>query len=112
MSVQGLMNQPLTVQGMSQTATDGYGDPITTPAGDPVVESGYLEMSTTTEYQVDRETTVTKWKAFLQAGTTAGPLSYINFEAQKFQVDGLPWQVYNPRTRQVSHIECNLVVVL
>ena len=112
MSLARLLNQPLTIQTMGGTTTDEYGNTIPSPVGSPIAGFGLLDQSSTVEYLNDRQTVVTKWKAFLPVGTAVGPMDYINFESQKFQVDGVPWPVYNPRTKQVSHIECVLVVTL
>jgi len=106
-----LMNQPLTVQAMGGTTTDVYGDQVPGALGDPVAVLGYLEQVTTAEHLADRDTVVSSWQAFLPASTVIGHMDYITFQSQKFQVDGEPHQVWNPRTRAVVHIECKLVVV-
>ena len=111
MSLARLMAQPLTVQAWGVVGLDTYGGEIMGAVGAPVAVSGYLEQTSTVEFLVNRDTTVTTWKAYLPAGTTITPQSYINFNAQKFQVDGEPWLVYNPRTKAVDHIECKLTVV-
>jgi len=110
MSLQRLMNQPLTVQTVGGTTTDEYGNTIPGAVGSPVSVSGFLEQKDTTEYVNGRETTVTRWTAMLPASTVIHPMDYINFESQKFQVDGEPDHKWNPRTRSVSHIECKLTV--
>lgn len=110
MSLVQLMNQPLTIQTVGGTTLDEYGNTVLTPVGAPVAGVGYLDQKDTIEFLNDRQTVVSKWKAFLPLDTVIGPMDYINFGAQKFQVDGVPWPVYNPRTKLVSHIECTLVV--
>ena len=111
MSLARLMSQPLTVQAMGPTTQDVYGDWIPGAVGAPVAVSGYLEQSTSVEFVLNRDTTVTTWKAYLPASVAITPLSLVNFQAQVFQVDGEPWQVFNPRTKAVSHIECKLIVI-
>lgn len=111
MSIQRLMNQALTVQPVTESTVDEYGNTVPGATGDPVPESGYLEQKDTIEYLDDRQTVVSKWKAFLFNDSVVTPMSYINFEGQRWQVDGEPWHVYNPRTRVVDHIECKLTVV-
>ena len=111
MSLARLMSQPLTVQAMGPTTQDVYGDWIPGAVGAPVAALGYLEQSTTVEFVLNRDTTVTTWKAYLPASVAITPLSIINFQAQVFQVDGEPWDVWNPRTKAVDHIECKLIVV-
>lgn len=110
MSLLRLMNQPLTVQTVGGTSTDEYGNEVTGAIGDPVPVSGFLEQKDTTEYINGRETTVTRWTAILPATADIHPMDYINFESQKFQVDGEPDHKWNPRVRAVSHIECKLTV--
>ena len=111
MSLARLMSQPLTVQAVGPATQDTYGDWIPGALGAPVSVLGYLEQEASVELLVNRDTTITTWKAFLPASTVITPLSYINFQAQRFQVDGEPHDVWNPRTKAVDHIECKLVVV-
>ena len=111
MSILALMNQPLTVQTVAGTTTDVYGNSVPTPVGAPVAAVGYLEMKDSVETVLNRDTVVSKWTVAFPATTVIGPLDYVNFNAQKFQVDGEPWRVYNPRTKAVSHIQCKLIVV-
>ena len=111
MSLARLMSQPLTVQAMGPTTQDVYGDWIPGAVGAPVAVSGYLEQATTVEFVLNRDTTITTWKAFLPVGTVVTPLSLVNYDAQVFQVDGAPFNAFNPRTKSVSHIECKLIVV-
>ena len=111
MSLQKLMNQPLTIQTVSGTTIDAYGNTIPGPLGPPTATVGYLELKETIEYLLDRETVVSKWKVFLPANTVVAYRDFVTFQAQKFEIDGEPWHVYNPRTQQVSHLEANLTVV-
>lgn len=111
MSVDRLMNQPVTVQPMVPGAADDYGNTPPSPSGSPVAETGFLDQTTTTEYLTDRDTAITKWKAFLHRDSVVTKLAVLTFGGQKFQVNGEPFHVYNPRTRQVSHIECELIEV-
>ncbi|MFF1633970.1 hypothetical protein [Leifsonia sp. NPDC058248] len=106
-----LLVQPLTVQTMSGTSADEYGNTVPAAAGAPLPVLGYLEQQTSVEFILDRETTVSKWVAYLPAGTVIGPLDHIGFQGQTFQVDGEPQFVWNPRVREVDHIEAALVVV-
>jgi hypothetical protein len=130
MSINRLMNQPLTIQTVGVTGTDSYGNVTTGPVGSPVATVGYLDQKDTIEYLLNRDTVVSKWIAFLPSSsitdtfnvlftdifgtigsTPIGPLDYINFGTQQFQVEGEPHHVFNPRTRSVSHIECKLIEV-
>lgn len=111
MSVTALMTQPVVVQPMEPGPPDDYGNTPLTTLGQPVNERGYLDQKDTVEYLNGRDTTVTKWKAFLLPTSVVTALARINFQGQVFQVDGRPYQVYNPRTRMVSHIEVTLTTV-
>ena len=111
MSFARLMTQSLTVQAMGPATQNAYGDWVPGDLGPPVAVFGYLEQLSTVEFTLNRDTTVTKWQAYLPAGTAVTPLSYINFNAQRFQVDGEPWLVWNPRRGATSHIECKLLVI-
>lgn len=111
MTVGRLMNQPLTVQKVGPATQNAYGDWIPGDVGASVATTGFIAQESSTEYLVNRDTTVTLWKAFLPAGTDIGHLDYINYQGQKFQVDGEPYHVWNPRTRAEAFIECKLVVV-
>lgn len=111
MSLQQLLTQPVTVQPMAAGTADDYGNTPLAPSGAPVVELGYLDQKDTVEYLNDRETVVTKWKAFLSARSVVTALATVTFAGQTFQVDGEPYHVFNPRTRLVSHIECQLIEV-
>lgn len=106
-----LMTQALTVQTMGPTTVDAYGNAVVGALGAPVAVSGFLEQKDTIEFVDARQTTVSKWTVYLPATTAIHPMDYINFNAQRFQVEGEPWHVYNPRTQAVSHIQCKLTVV-
>lgn len=111
MTLYRLMSQALTVQPIGPATTDDYGNSIPGPIGAAVPEFGYLEQRDTIEYLDGRQTSVSKWTAYLTTASVVTPMAYISLGGQRFQVDGEPWHVYNPRTSEVSHIECKLVVV-
>lgn len=111
MSINHLLTQTLSLQTVGPATTDDYGNTVPGALGAPVTVRGYLEQTTTTEYLDARQTTITQWQAYLPAGTAIHPVDFITYGGQKFQVDGEPWQVYNPRTSAVSHVQCKLVAV-
>lgn len=111
MSINHLLRQALSLQSVGPTTTDDYGNSIPGALGTPVTVYGYLEQATTAEYLDARQTTVTDWQAYLPAGTSIHPMDFITYGGQKFQVSGEPWQVYNPRTSAISHVQCKLVAV-
>ena len=108
MSVRQLMTQAVIVQPMGPSTEDAYGNTVQGAVGSPVDELGYLDQKDTVEYLNDRDTIVTKWKAFLHPDSVVTSFATLTFGGQLFQVDGAPYPVYNPRTRLVSHIECTL----
>jgi hypothetical protein len=89
---------------------DEYGNQI---PGDVSVITivGYLEQMESVETLNDRDTIVSSWHAYLPAGTDVNAFDRIVFGGQTFEVDGAPWQVYNPRVTSVSHIQAKLKVV-
>lgn len=111
MSLRTLLSQPLLVQSIGPIGVSGYGGEVTGPVGAPVAVLGYLEQVTSSEFLVDRDTTVSTWKAFLPAGTVITHKDQVLFKAQKFEVDGEPMFAFNPRAKSVSHIVCKLVVI-
>lgn len=111
MSLARLMNQPLTIQKVGGTAVDEYGNAIAGALGSPIPAVGYLAQRQTVETLNDRDTIVSTWEAFMPAGSNIGAFDRINFNGQSFEVSGEPWQVYNPRTQTVSHLQMSLTVV-
>lgn len=112
MSLARLMNQPLTIQKVGGSAVDEYGNHIAGAFGAPIATVGYLAQRQTVETLNDRDTVVSTWEAFLPADSNIGPFDRINFNGQTFEVNGEPWQVYNPRTQAVSHLQMALTVVI
>jgi hypothetical protein len=91
--------------------TDEYGNTIPSAFGSAVTTVGYLEQRDSVETLEDRDTVVSGWVAWLPAGTSVDAFDRLNFNGQVFEVDGMPWQVWNPRKGALSHIECKLKVV-
>lgn len=109
MSLAKLINQPITLQ-KNTAGVDRYGN--TVPATSSTVSTvGYLEQSQSNETLTDRDVSVGDWVVYLPAGTDVNAQDRIVFGSQTFEVDGEPWQVYNPRVRQVSHLQAKLKVV-
>ena len=109
MSLERLLNQPLTLQRQTGSSTDEYGNTVLGALGLPETIYGYLEQSSSTETMIDRDTVLTRWTAHLRKDSNVGPLDVITFEGRSFQVDGAPTYHYNPRTQMVSHITASLV---
>lgn len=109
MPIRKFLNQPLTLQKNGAT-TDRYGNtvPSTTSTQSTL---GYLEQLQSVETLADRDVSVGDWVAYLPADLNINAQDRIVFGSQTFEVDGEPWQVYNPRIRQVSHLQAKLKVV-
>jgi len=112
MSLAKLLNQSLLLHKNSGSTVDEYGNTLSTDFGTPSTIYGYLEQEQSVESLNDRDTVVSSWKAYLPAGTDITAFDRIGFNGQLFEVDGAPWQVHNPRTASLSHIVCQLKVVL
>lgn len=110
MSLPTLLSQELQLQRMNVETLDPYGNKRLSSAP-AVIVKGYIEQTSSTENLVNRDTAVTRWTCYLPAGTPVGYLDRITFQGQTFQVDGEPHQVFNPRTKSVSHIQAALISV-
>jgi hypothetical protein len=103
MSLANLLNQPLSLQRVTASTVDEYGNAVTGAYGAPVTVLGFLEQTASTEIQVDRDTIITEWQCFLPTGTVIGPLDRISYQGQTFEVIGSPASWWNPRTQVESH---------
>jgi hypothetical protein len=111
MSLTKLINQPVSIVKMGGTGVDEYGNAA--PAQTSTITTvGYLEQTTSVETLNDRDTVVNEFSAIFLAGTNVTAFDRVTFGSQTFEVDGEPWQVYNPRTASQSHIVAKLKVVI
>lgn len=106
-----LLTQPIQHQ-PTTTEADGYNNVQAVADGPPREIKGYLEWEATSEQTINRDTVSTNWKAYLPAGLVLTAYDYLISGGQTFQVVGNPHQVYNPRTRSVSHVEATLIEVV
>jgi hypothetical protein len=120
MSLARLLNQAFYVFQRDTTQTDEYGNASetsfagVTSGGDYTIFYGFLEQKDTVETLLDRDTIVSSWTLHATVDAPITALDYIALvddPTKKFQVDGEPWTVYNPRTRSNSHIQAKLKVV-
>ena len=109
MPIRKFLNQPLTLQKNAAT-TDRYGNTVPSTSS-TVSTAGYLEQVQSVETMTDRDVSVGDWVVYLPADLIVNAQDRIVFGTQTFEVDGEPWQVYNPRVRQVSHQQAKLKVV-
>lgn len=98
-----LMTQTGTLHHVTETGTDEYNDPTTsettTTVGCLIQQRTRIEQ--TAGGQVSTETLV----LFLPAGTDVDTLDYVTVDGRDYQIDGPPWEAFNPRSEAVSHIE-------
>lgn len=109
-NIQRLLNQPLELHKNSVGTTDEYGNQVDTDYTVTTI-NGFLEMKDSIESLNDRDTVVSSWECWLAPGTDINAFDRIVFGGQTYEVDGAPWQVWNPRIQVVSHIKCKLKVV-
>lgn len=111
MSLQRLLNQPLELHKVSLNTVDEYGNAIAGDFAAPVPIVGYLELTQSVETVLDRDTVVSEFKVWLPADSNVSAFDRIVFNGQTFEVDGSPWQVWNPRVQVLSHLIARLKVV-
>lgn len=107
-----LLNQPCTITHVARTgATDRAGVPAeTTTATETVC---YAEQQRATDRTEGQSSTEQRWLLVLPAGTTVDADDRVEIDGVNgvFAVQGPPWPARNPRTRTVSHIECEIRAV-
>jgi hypothetical protein len=108
MSLTGLMNLPCTVFRTSDGAIDDYGDPVeVTDAGTATVcELQKQPGIRTGREEQDLALASSRWVIYLPAGTQISARDYVMVGDDRYDLDDDPDVVRNPRTRQVSHVEC------
>lgn len=111
MSLNNLMRQPVVIHKFA-AAVDEYGNTVPNATSASVAAVGYLEQKDSVETLEGRDTVVSAFQAWFPVGTPLNAFDRLSFGAQSFEVDGEPWQVYNPRTGVQSHIIAKLKVVV
>ena len=105
MSLDRLLNQPLSIERRSGVSTDAYGNEVSsTNATVPTV--GYLEQTDATEITIDRETYITNWQVVLLPDISIDGSDWIVYGTMTLEVVGKPHRVWNPRRRAEHHVEC------
>jgi len=112
MSLDRLMNQPMTLTRRQPSTTDVYGNEVLGTYGSPITVYGFLEQIMSAETLVDRDTTTITSKAWLPADTQVGILDRITFNGNTYEVVGNPNPWWNPRTKAVSHLTVELIAVV
>ena len=107
MALRDLLQQPVTINHVAETASDAYGDPEPSVASTTSTK-GWLDPVSETEELIEQETTRTLWRLFLPAGTTvaAGDQASVALRSLRI-IEVLPFT--NPRTGEAHHVECRVL---
>jgi hypothetical protein len=113
MNITRLLTTPATLRRISTTTENAEGTPVLTVINESVMvhieQRGSGSRAATTENQDDHLDVTTGWRLFTASGVSIGPADEVVIGTETYGVDGQPWQVLNPRTGEVDHIEANLV---
>jgi hypothetical protein len=100
-----LLKIPCTVHSKTAGGTDAYGNP--TYADLPVSTTCWLDQLSRAEKGVD-EVDIEKYRLYLRAGVSISDRDVVEAVGHLFEVEGPPWQVVDPRSGSVHHIEATL----
>jgi hypothetical protein len=88
---------------------DDYGNEI---AGETVVSTVCeLQQDMAVEITGHEDLSRTRWRCFFPADTDIDGTDRVIIDAERYEIDGDPWSVRNPRTQQMSHVEAHLIRV-
>lgn len=108
-AVDRLLSQSVTIINRAQTgAADDFGDPTWTLTS--TTAKGYLYQTTRTEDTNGQVLGFQEFRVALEAGAALDRTSQLLVDGTLYEVYGEPWQVFNPRTRRVDHIEATVRV--
>lgn len=105
MSLTALLNQPVTLHQRSPGAEDEHGNPADVEA--TVATVGFISQQAASELGpegVQQES----YRLFLPAGTPVTGWDAATVDGTRFEIDGPPWPVFNPRTKTVHHVEATI----
>lgn len=113
MTVSALMNRTCQIVHRSSTGTeDEYGNVIpaeTTTSTVCELQGAALRVGA--EPNNYNDLSKTKWTIYLPAGTALESADVVIVDDEEYEVDGDVWEVRNPRTGTLSHIEGAVVKV-
>lgn len=108
MSLASLLDEVCTIVHRAQTgAVDRYNSPTWVETTTSNVAC-YIEQTKPTEITIGRETQIADYLAAFLVGTVLDGSDRVIRGSHTFEVVGPPWEVWNPRTASVDHIEANL----
>lgn len=98
-----LLKMPVTLHLRSPGAEDEHGNPVDTETN--VVTVGHVAL----QRPVEEDSTVgEQFRLFLKAGEILSGWDAVTAGGFKYEVIGQPWEVFNPRTGVVHHIEADI----
>ncbi len=105
MSYDGLLTMDATLHLRSPSTEDEHGDPTTVETD--VATRCFVSRQTATEVGVE-QTAAETFRLYLPFDAPLDGLDAVTVMAQRYEVDGPPWFVFNPRTVVVHHVEATL----
>jgi hypothetical protein len=106
MSLDRLLTIPATVVTRTPSGTDDYGTVIYTDT--TTATTCWLDQTLRRERTED-EVDVERYRAYFRAGVALASRSKVTAVGLTYEVDGPPWEVIDPRTGAVDHIEATLI---
>ena len=107
MSIATLINRPATIILRSPSGdTDEYGNEV--PVEDELATAVELQQVRRDEPAGAGEVSDTRWLGFFPAGTDLTTADAVEIEGERYELEGDPWAVRNPRTGAESHVETTL----
>jgi hypothetical protein len=90
------------------TVVDEMGDPTTTTTS--AEWKCWIEQVQRSEQTINTDVQQSRWRLYLELaadGQVAGG-DAIEVQGVAYEFDGPPWPAFNPRTRQVTHLEADV----
>ena len=107
MTLSALLNRSVTITRRLATGTeDDFGNLV--PDEETVETTGELQQRDREEPGSMGEVSDTEWLLILRPGTALHSGDVISCDGEDYEVTGEPWQVRNPRTQALSHVEATV----
>jgi hypothetical protein len=110
-NVDRLLTSVATVDFVAPTgAADAFGDP--TEVVTTVTFKAWLSQTQRSDDTVNANTQIGKFAIYLDSSAAAVQgFDRVTVDGVVYELDGPPWPALNPRTRQITHVECTGSVV-
>lgn len=107
MSIATLINRPcVVIERLPSGDTDDYGNSV--PDEEEVETVVELQQVQRDEPGGAGELSDTRWLGFFPAGTDLTTADAVVVDGERYELEGDPWPVRNPRTGTESHVEASL----